>query len=321
MPRRSGRRHRRGLPARQRRRQLDQRTAGRSTVGLSGRRRGERGTRSPRSASTAPRRARARQLAIVLDDVIQSAPVGATSRASPATVSITGELHRGRGRDRWPACSTAAPPRRGRGAAVQTVSPTLGQDSLGPRSSPASSASPCVLVLHDRLLPAPRRCSSSPAWSCGAMLIYSVVVARLADHELRPHAGRRHRHHRVDRRHGRPLRRYFERLKDEVRARPHARATPRRAGFTVDVAHDPRRRPRVVHRRRRAVRAQRRLGPRLRLLPRRCRRSATSSSLYFFTRPAVILLAATADGSTARSWASSVGHGEPPSTSGTRERP
>ena len=41
------------------------------------------------------------------------------------------------------------------------------------------------------------------------------------------------------------------------------------AQLRVDVAHDPRRQPRLVHRRRRAVRAQRRLGARLRPVPRR----------------------------------------------------
>ena len=49
------------------------------------------------------------------------------------------------------------------------------------------------------------------------MLIYSVVGVHLADHELRPHAGRRHRHHRVDRHDGRQLRRVLR--ADEGRGR------------------------------------------------------------------------------------------------------
>ena len=74
---------------------------------------------------------------------------------------------------------------------------------------------------------------------------------------------------------------YFERMKDEVL---HGRTfkNSARPQLHVDVADDPRRQPRVVHRRRRAVRAQRRLGPRLRPLPRRDddlrRRSCCGSS-------------------------------------------
>ena len=61
---------------------------------------------------------------------------------------------------------------------------------------------------------------------------------------------------------------YFERMKDEVL---HGRTFKNSAAaqLPLDVADDPRRQPRVAHRRRGAVRAQRRFGPRLRAVPRR----------------------------------------------------
>ena len=112
------------------------------------------------------------------------------------------------------------------------------------------------------------------------------VGDHLADHELRAHAGRRRRHRRVHRRHRRQLRRL-------LRA-PEGRGPPRAddpqlgaAQLQGHVAHDPRRRPRVVPRRHGAVHPQRRVGARLRPLPRHHHGLRRRSSAYFFTRPAV----------------------------------
>ena len=74
------------------------------------------GTPSPRSASTASRRCPSRQLAIVLDDVIQSAPVVRQPSFS-GEVSITGNFDGGRGPLALPRPQPRRLPDRRRGAA------------------------------------------------------------------------------------------------------------------------------------------------------------------------------------------------------------
>jgi preprotein translocase subunit SecD len=91
---------------------------------------------------------------------------------------------------------------------------------------------------------------------------------------------------------------FFERLKDEVRAG--APAQQRAARLRRRLAHDRHRRPRVAHRRVRAVVPHRRVGAQLRLLPRPVH-ACDLVCRYFFTRPAVLLLARTeVDGHAAR---------------------
>ena len=109
------------------------------------------------------RRARARQLAIVLDDVIQSAPTVNEPSFSGNGVDLRRRSPRARPA-RWPGCSTAAPSRpRSRCAASRPCRRRSARTRCGRRSSPAWSASPCSLAAAGRLLPPPRRCSSPPA--------------------------------------------------------------------------------------------------------------------------------------------------------------
>jgi preprotein translocase subunit SecD len=70
-----------------------------------------------------------RQLAIVLDDVIQSAPV-VNAPTFSGTVQITGQFSEGEARDLARVLNRGAFPVNVEAQSVQTVSPTLGEDSL-----------------------------------------------------------------------------------------------------------------------------------------------------------------------------------------------
>jgi preprotein translocase subunit SecD len=70
-----------------------------------------------------------RQLAIVLDDVIQSAPV-VNAPSFSGTVQITGQFSEGEARDLARVLNRGAFPVNVEAQSVQTVSPTLGEDSL-----------------------------------------------------------------------------------------------------------------------------------------------------------------------------------------------
>ena len=81
---------------------------------------------------------------------------------------------------------------------------------------------------------------------------------------------------------------YFERLKDEIRSgKTHPLVG--RPRLQPGLPHDPRRRPGVAHRRRPPLLPHRRLGARLRLLP-RALDVLDLFVAYFFTRPMVVLL-------------------------------
>ena len=155
---------------------------------------------------------------------------------------------------------------------VQTVSPTLGEDSLkaGLAAGLLGLALVCLYMLfYYRAL--------------GLVVVLGLVRvggAALLDHLLPRRGaepGRRHRHRRVGRRHRRQLRRVLRAAQGRGEGRPHA-AQLHRAGVLARLPHDPRRRHLELHRRHRALPAHGRPGARLRLLPRASPRSSTWSS-------------------------------------------
>ena len=182
-------------------------------------------------------------------------------------MSITGSFAEGEARSLARVLNRGAFPADVEVQRVETVSPTLGQDSL--RASIFAGLVGVVLLLL-LLVVFYRRltlliAAGMVVWG---MLIYSVAVfiSQTTNYALTlagvtgiiVSIGMTVDSYVV----------YFERMKDEVLPRPHVQELGR-PRLHVDVADDPRRQPGVVHRRRRAVRAQRRLGPRLRPVPRR----------------------------------------------------
>ena len=199
-------------------------------------------------------------------------PVGADGAAAdlPRPGLDQRQLQRG---VRGPLARPGAQPRRLPGATsrrrrCRRCRPRSARTRCGRRSSPASSAScsccSMLIVFYRRL----DRCVVMAGIIVWGMLIYSAsaIISQTTNYALTlagvtgiiVSIGITVDSYVV----------YFERLKDEVR---HGRTFRNSATAQLqgDVAHDPRRRPRVVHRRRRAVRPQRRFGARLRPLPRR----------------------------------------------------
>ena len=241
-------------------------------AGLDGRRRPQPGWRGgverPRrsSATTASRRAR-RGSWRSSSTTSCSRTRPSTSRSSAGRCRSPASFNEGEARSLSRVLNRGAFPTQVEVRRVDTVSPTLGQDSLR-ASIFAGLVGIALLVAGARaLLPAPHAADRGRDDRVGDADLQRRGV-HLADHELRPHAGRRDRHHRVDRHDRRQLRRLLRADEGRGAARAHV---PQLGGaqLRVDVEDDPRRQPRVVHRRRRAVRAERRLGARLRPLPRR----------------------------------------------------
>ena len=209
------------------------------------------------------------QLAIVLDDIVQSAP--AVQQANfESTVTISGEgasaFAESQARSLARVLDRGAFPVQVRTESVQTVSPTLGEDSL--QAAIFAALVGLVLVLlglmyfYRRLIVVVM--AGLSVWGTAHLL---GVGDHLPDHQLRALPCRRHGDHRRHRHHRGQLRRLLR--APQGRGAPRAyRAQLGRAQLQGDVAHDHRRRPRVADRRRRALRPQRRVGARIRSLPR-----------------------------------------------------
>ena len=199
-------------------------------VGLSPGGEVERGTRSPRSASTALESCPSRQLAIVLDDVVQSAPTVNEPEFS-GSVSISGSFTEGEARSLSRVLNRGAFPTQVEVRRVDTVSPTLGKDSLR-ASIFAGLVGIALLVLVLVLFYRRLTLLIAAGMIVWGMLIYSVSVFISETDELRPHARRRDRHHRVDRHDRRQLRRLLRADEGRGPARAHvpqlggARASP-----------------------------------------------------------------------------------------------
>ena len=163
VPRRPARRRRRGVFERDSADvELDQQARAGPSSSASAPAARRRGTPSPPSATTArdvperpagdrPRRRRA------------VGPDGQPSRRSPASVSITGDFERGRGPLARRGCSTAAPSRpTSRSGRVDTVSPTLGEDSLRASIFAGLVGIALLLLSSCSSSTAGSRCSSPP---------------------------------------------------------------------------------------------------------------------------------------------------------------
>ena len=171
-----------------------------------------------------------------------------SSRASSADeIPIIGQLHASRRPRTWRWCSATARCRSTlEPQTVQTVSPTLGEDSLQAGLAAGPPRPRARVPLHDLLLPGPRAsswCSGSCVW---ASLLYAIISHARGGAE----PGRRHRHRRVRRRDGGQLRRVLRAAQGRGAGRPHA-AELHRASLHARVPHDPRRRHLQLHRRRR----------------------------------------------------------------------
>ena len=135
-----------------------------------------------------------RQLAIVLDGIVQSAPVVQAPSFS-GEVSITGQFAEEEARSLARVLNRGAFPVDVEVQRVETVSPTLGQDSL--RASVFAGLVGVVLLLAV-LVVFYRRLTLLIALGLivWGMLDLQHLGGHLADHQLRPHARWRHRHHR-----------------------------------------------------------------------------------------------------------------------------
>ena len=125
-----------------------------------------RGTPSPCECNTGAATCPSRQLAIVLDDVMQSAPI-VNQPSFTDSVQITGSFTEGEARSLARVLNRGAFPTDVEVRRVDTVSPTLGEDSM--RASIVAGLVGIVLAADpaDRSSTGASRCSSPPGWSCG----------------------------------------------------------------------------------------------------------------------------------------------------------
>ena len=232
------------------------------------------------------------QLAIVLDGVIQSAP-SVNQPNFDGAVSITGDFSQSEAEDLANILNRGAFP-------VEMVAQEAADDLAGCRSGVAAGVGDrrpdrprARAHLPARLLPLDRARDPRRAHDLGAHRVQRRGV-RVQRDQLLAQPRRRHRHHRGDRRHRRQLRRVLR--ADEGRDPQRAHAEERRAAeLQDDLADDLVGRPRVGHRRRDPVLAQRRLGAWLRAVPRH----------HDAVRPVRVLLLHPAGGPAARHGASS----------------
>ena len=211
---------------------------------------------------------------------VPDAPAGdrARRRSHLRADGATGRLHRQRAdhrrlqRVRSPqpgsrARTAARCPSSSRPQAVQTVSPTLGKDSLRAAWIAGIVGVGLVfvfMILYYRLLGLHRR--RRLGWCPGA-LIWTVDLVPVQDAGLGPVAGRHRRPHRVRRRHRRLVRGVLRTI-ERRGTRRSIDAQQRPARLRRRMAHHRRRRHGVADRRSGAVVPDRRLGSRLRVLPR-----------------------------------------------------
>ena len=184
-----------------------------------------------------------RQLAIVLDDVVQSFPTVNEPQFS-GSVSISGSFTEGEARSLSRVLNRGAFPTQVEVRRVDTVSPTLGKDSL--RASIFAGLAGIallivVLVLFYRRLTL-LIAAGMIVWG---VLIYSVAVfiSQTTNYALTLAGVTGHR--RVDRHDRRQLRRLLRADEGRGAARAHV---PQLGGaqLRVDVEDDPRRQPRVA---------------------------------------------------------------------------
>ena len=172
---------------------------------------------------------------------------------------------------------------------VQTVSPTLGQDSLQASVIAGIGRRGARAAVPRRLLP-PAHVAHRRRHDRVGHVDLQRGGDRLADHQLRPHARRCDGHHRVDRSHRRQLRRVLRAAQGRGAPWAHDQEL-RRPSVQGELADDRGRRPR-----RRSspppccsssASARCAASPSTSASP----RSATCIVFFCFTRPAVALLA------------------------------
>ncbi len=205
------------------------------------------------------------QIAIDLDGVVRSAPSLSVTEFQGQGV-ITGNFTQSEAKDLALVLRYGALPVQLDRQTVQTVSATLGRDSL--RAGVGAGLVGLGLVAIYMLLY--YRALGIVVWIgllLTAAIMYSLVTLLGRTQRAGPEPGRGHGHHRVRRRDGGLLRRVLRAAEGRD---PLGQDHPvvGRPGLLQGLPHDPGRRLGVDHRRRRPLRAERRVGPGLRLLPR-----------------------------------------------------
>ena len=206
------------------------------------------------------------QIAIVLDSVVKSSPVVQTPTFTRDQIQITGNFSEREAKNlalvlRYGSLPVPLVPQ-----AVQTVSASLGQDSL--RAGIVSGIIGLLLVVLFMLIYYRRLGLVVP---CGLLisgaLLWSIVSYLGENARPRAHPRRHHRHHRVDRRHRRLVRRVLRAPEGRRAARAHL-AGVGRAKLLRRLPHDLGRRQRIAHRRRHPLVLHGRLCAGVRVLPR-----------------------------------------------------